>query len=239
MIIENALVGSGTERFETHATTPLHGVRSTATTVAARSEIVGESPALKEVLRLVGLVASSAATVLITGETGTGKELVARAIHERSPRRQGPFVAVNCGAIPATLVASELFGHEKGAFTGALQRRVGRFEQAGGGTLFLDEIAELPMETQTALLRVLQEREFERVGGERPIRTDARIVAATNRDLATEVAEGRFRADLYYRINVVPIAMPPLRDRKEDIPRLVDHVDHSRRARRRRYGAYW
>jgi len=230
MMIENAFVGSGTERFETPATTHLHGVRSTPTT-AARSAIVGESPALQEVLRLAGLVAPSAATVLITGETGTGKELVARAIHERSPRRQGPFVAVNCGAIPATLVASELFGHEKGAFTGALQRRVGRFEQAGGGTLFLDEIAELPMEAQTALLRVLQEREFERVGGERPIRTDVRIVAATHRDLATEVAEGRFRADLYYRINVVPIAMPPLRDRKEDIPRLVAHfVERSARS---------
>jgi transcriptional regulator with GAF, ATPase, and Fis domain len=229
MNIENAFVGSGTERFETHAPT-LHGVRSPATT-AAHSAIVGESPALREVLRLVGLVAPSAATVLITGETGTGKELVARAIHERSPRQKSPFVAVSCAAIPATLIASELFGHERGAFTGASQRRIGRFEQAGSGTLFLDEIAELPMETQTALLRVLQEREFERVGGERPIRTDARIVAATNRDLATEVAEGRFRADLYYRINVVPIVMPPLRDRKEDIPRLVDYfVDRSARS---------
>ena len=231
MLIENTVVETGAERFETPGRAHRLDALSAATTAIGRSDIIGESPALREVLRLVGLVAPSAATVLITGETGTGKELVVRAIHERSPRQNRPFVAVNCGAIPVTLIASEMFGHERGAFTGASQRRIGRFEQAGSGTIFLDEITELPMETQTALLRVLQEREFERVGGERPIRTDVRIVAATNRNLEVEVADGRFRADLFYRINVVPIVMPPLRDRKEDIPRLVDYfVDRSARS---------
>jgi transcriptional regulator with GAF, ATPase, and Fis domain len=223
MIHETSVVQTGTKAFLTHDTSHLHGARPRGRTDTDPGAIVGESPVLQEVLQLVGLVAPSDATVLITGETGTGKELVARALHAGSPRRLRPFVAVNCGAIPATLIASELFGHEQGAFTGAAQRRAGRFEQAAGGTLFLDEIAELPLETQTALLRVLQEHEFERVGGERTIRADVRIVAATNRDVAAEVTAGRFRADLFYRINVVPIAMPPLRDRKEDIPGLVRH----------------
>jgi transcriptional regulator with GAF, ATPase, and Fis domain len=190
---------------------------------AGRYEIVGRSLALREVLQLVDLVGGSTATVLITGETGTGKELVARAIHQRSPRLHRPFVVVNCGAIPPSLAASELFGHEKGAFTGALQRRVGRFEQAAGGTLFLDEIGELPLEIQAVLLRVLQEREFERIGGGPSIRADVRLVAATNRRLDEEVAAGRFRADLFYRLNVVPIEMPALRARREDIPLLAQH----------------
>jgi formate hydrogenlyase transcriptional activator len=203
----------------------------TAGTAARRAQaIVGRSPALREVLHLVDLVAGTDATVLISGETGTGKELVARAIHEQSTRRNGPLVSVNLAAIPASLIASELFGHEKGAFTGALQRRLGRFEMAEGGTLFLDEVGELPPEAQVALLRVLQEGEIERVGSGRPIRTNVRVVAATHRNLEEEVAAGRFRADLYYRLNVVPVAIPPLRDRTEDIPLLVRHfVDRSAR----------
>jgi formate hydrogenlyase transcriptional activator len=186
-------------------------------------EIVGASPTLTAVLSRVSKVASSDSTVLITGETGTGKELVARAIHRRSPRASRAFVAVNCAAIPRDLVASELFGHEKGAFTGAVQRRLGRFELADGGTIFLDEVGELSPETQVALLRVLQEREFERVGGRDRIRVDVRVIAATNRDLSAEVADGTFRQDLFYRLNVFPLEMPPLRDRREDIPVLVEY----------------
>ena len=186
-------------------------------------EIVGSSPALRTVISRIAKVAPTASTVLITGETGTGKELVARAIHRHSSRCSGPFVSVNCAAIPRDLIASELFGHEKGAFTGALQRRLGKFEVAEGGTIFLDEVGELPAETQIALLRVLQEREFERVGGNQAIRTDVRVIAATNRDLQAAIATGTFRSDLFYRLNVFPIEVPPLRARREDIPMLVEY----------------
>jgi len=186
-------------------------------------EIVGTSPALAAVLSRVSKVAASDSTVLITGETGTGKELVARAVHRRSRRTSRGFVAVNCAAIPRDLIASELFGHEKGAFTGALQRRLGRFEVADGGTIFLDEVGELSSETQVALLRVLQEREFERVGGRDRIRVDVRVIAATNRDLSAAVADGTFRQDLFYRLNVFPVEMPALRERREDIPVLVEY----------------
>src|SRR5271155_5094696 len=186
-------------------------------------EIVGSSGALQKVLSLVSKVAPTDATVLITGETGTGKELVARAIHRRSRRSSRAFVSVNCAAIPRDLIASELFGHEKGSFTGALQRRVGRFELAEGGTIFLDEIGELPTETQIALLRVLQEREFDRVGGSHAIRANVRVIAATNRDLEASIAAGSFRGDLFYRINVFPIEIPPLRQRKDDILILVEY----------------
>jgi len=186
-------------------------------------EIIGDSPALRAVLESVEQVAPTDASVLIAGETGTGKELIARAIHRRSPRAKGPLVQVNCSAIPATLLASELFGHERGAFTGAFERRKGRFEQAHGGTLFLDEIGELPAEMQVMLLRVLQQREFERLGSGQTVRVDVRIVAATNRDLAAEVQAGLFRSDLFYRLNVFPIRVPALRERPADIPLLVAH----------------
>jgi PAS domain S-box-containing protein len=186
-------------------------------------EIVGTSPALRTVLSGISKVAPSDSTVLITGETGTGKELVARAIHRRSQRCGRAFVSVNCAAIPRDLVLSELFGHEKGAFTGAMQRRLGRFELADGGTIFLDEVGELPPETQVALLRVLQEREFERVGGGQPIHVDVRVIAATNRDLKTAVANANFRQDLFYRLNVFPLEVPPLRERKPDILMLVEY----------------
>jgi PAS domain S-box-containing protein len=189
--------------------------------VSMFEEIVGKSPALQAVLTRVAKVAPADTTVLITGETGTGKELIARAIHKRSPRASRAFVSVNCAAIPTTLIAAELFGHEKGAFTGALQRRLGRFELADGGTIFLDEVGELPAETQVALLHVLQEREFERIGGNRTIQADVRVIAATNRDLQKAIADGAFRSDLFYRLNVIPIEIPALRERKEDIPALV------------------
>jgi DNA-binding NtrC family response regulator len=186
-------------------------------------EIVGESPALQTVLARVTKVAPTDSSVLVTGETGTGKELIARAIHNRSQRAARAFVSVNCAAIPTTLISSELFGHEKGAFTGATQRRLGRFELAEGGTIFLDEVGELPPETQIALLRVLQEREFERIGGNKVIRANVRVIAATNRDLQQLIEEGAFRDDLYYRLNVFPIEMPALRQRREDIPLLVEY----------------
>ena len=187
-------------------------------------EIVGSSEALRKVLAQVAKVAPVDSTVLILGETGTGKELIARAIHKRSKRSSRAFIRVNCAAIPQSLIASELFGHEKGAFTGALQKRLGRFELADGGTIFLDEIGELPAETQIALLRVLQEREFERVGASQPISVDVRVLAATNRDLKAAVAAGAFRQDLFYRLNVFPIQIPSLRERADDIPLLVEYL---------------
>jgi len=187
-------------------------------------EIVGSSQSLRKVLKAVDKVAATDSTVLILGETGTGKELIARAIHKRSPRSARAFIRMNCGAIPPTLIASELFGHEKGAFTGALERRIGRFEAADGGTLFLDEIGDLPAETQITLLRVLQEREFERIGSTKPVKVDVRVLAATHSDLATDVEEGTFRRDLYYRLNVFPISVPPLRKRIDDIPLLTEYL---------------
>jgi formate hydrogenlyase transcriptional activator len=187
-------------------------------------EIVGSSPSLRKVLKSVDKVAATDSTVLILGETGTGKELIARAIHKRSRRSTRAFIRVNCAAIPQALIASELFGHEKGAFTGAVERRVGRFETADGGTLLLDEIGDLPPETQIALLRVLQEREFERVGNVNPIPIDVRVLAATNKDLGAAVADGTFRQDLYYRLNVFPVSIPPLRERTDDIPLLVEYL---------------
>jgi formate hydrogenlyase transcriptional activator len=187
-------------------------------------EIVGSSDALRKVLEQVSKVAPTDSTVLIQGETGTGKELIARAIHNRSKRANRAFIRVNCGAIPPSLIASELFGHEKGSFTDALQRRLGRFESADGGTIFLDEIGELPAETQVALLRVLQEREFERVGGNQPISIDVRVLTATNKDLKAAVAEGTFRRDLFYRLNVFPIHVPGLRERRDDIPLLAEYL---------------
>jgi DNA-binding NtrC family response regulator/PAS domain-containing protein len=198
-------------------------LREEIDTASMFEEIVGASPALTTVLSHVSKVARTDSTVLITGETGTGKELVARAIHRRSRRASRAFVAVNCAAIPRDLIASELFGHEKGAFTGAVQRRLGRFELADGGTIFLDEVGELSSETQVALLRVLQEYQFERLGGRDRIQVDVRVIAATNRDLTAAVADGTFREDLFYRLNVFPLEMPPLRERQEDIPVLMEY----------------
>jgi two-component system response regulator AtoC len=190
---------------------------------AGFEEMVGTSPAMREVFAMVEQVAGADATVLLRGETGTGKELVARAIHRRSPRRDRTFVAVNCTAIPRELMESEFFGHEKGAFTGATGRRIGRFEQASGSTLFLDEVGDLDLAIQAKLLRVLQEQELTRVGGQASVKVDVRIVAATNRELEALVREGRFRDDLYYRLNVIPIRLPPLRERPSDLPALMEH----------------
>ena len=200
-----------------------------------REEIIGESPALKEVLRQVEIVAPTDATVLLQGETGTGKERLARAVHQLSVRQDHAFVTVNCAAIPSGLLESELFGHERGAFTGALVQQLGRFELAHQGTLFLDEIGDLPLELQPKLLRVLQEQAFERLGSTRTQRVDVRLVAATNRELAQLVDAGHFRADLYYRLNVFPLTIPPLRQRPEDLPLLVHHfVRHYARQLRKR-----
>lgn len=190
-------------------------------------EIIGQSDAIKYVLFKINQVAPTDSTVLVTGETGTGKELVARAIHAGSSRKDRPLIKVNCGALSPTLIESELFGHEKGAFTGAIGRKQGRFELASGGTIFLDEIGELPPELQVKLLRVIQENEFERLGGSKTIKVDVRIIAATNRNLKLEVEQGAFREDLWYRLNVYPITMPPLRQHKEDIPLLVEHFVHT------------
>jgi formate hydrogenlyase transcriptional activator len=186
-------------------------------------DIVGESASLRAILEQVETVAPTESTVLVCGETGTGKELIARAVHDLSPRKSRTFVKLNCAAIPTGLLESELFGHEKGAFTGAISQRIGRFELAHQGTLFLDEVGDIPLELQPKLLRVLQEQEFERLGGTKTIRVNVRLVAATNRDLAEMISDGRFRSDLYYRLNVFPIALPPLRERTDDIPRLVRH----------------
>ena len=188
-----------------------------------RFRLIGQSPAIQQIYGVVEKVANTPSTVLITGESGTGKELIARALHENSSRHAGPFIKINCAAIPKTLMESELFGYDKGAFTGAVGAKPGRFELAHGGTLFLDEIGEIPIEMQVKLLRVLQESEFERVGGIKTIKVDVRLVTATNRDLLAEIGAGNFREDLFYRLNVVPIHIPPLRERREDIPLLVDH----------------
>src|SRR5882672_6313097 len=206
-------------------TRELRGADATSTpgARAARFGIIGVSPGIAELYAILQRVADTPTTVLITGESGTGKELVARALHEHSGRKEKPFIKVNCAAIPKELIESELFGYERGAFTGAVASKPGRFELANGGTLFLDEIGEIPIEMQVKLLRALQESEFERVGGIKTIRVDVRLVAATNRDLYKEVESGGFRKDLYYRLNVVPIVLPPLRDRKSDIPQLVKH----------------
>jgi formate hydrogenlyase transcriptional activator len=189
----------------------------------SESELIGSRSGLRDVYNSVKLVARTGCTVLIQGESGTGKELIAKAIHEQSLRNRGPFIKVNCAAMPAGLLESELFGHERGAYTGAINQTTGRFQLADQGTLFLDEIGDLPLELQPKLLRVLQEQEFERLGGSRTIRVDVRVIAATNQNLAQMVDERRFRADLFYRLNVFPIALPPLRDRREDIPPLVQH----------------
>ncbi len=188
-----------------------------------RFRLVGQSPAIRQIYAVVEKVANTPSTVLISGESGTGKELIARALHENSARHAGPFIKINCAAIPKTLMESELFGYDKGAFTGAVGAKPGRFELAHAGTLFLDEIGEIPVEMQVKLLRVLQESEFERVGGIKTIKVDVRLVAATNRDLLAEVGMGTFREDLFYRLNVVPIHIPPLRERREDIPLLAEH----------------
>jgi two-component system, NtrC family, response regulator AtoC len=191
---------------------------------AGEPEMIGQGPAMREVFKAIGRAAATDEPVLIAGESGTGKELVASALHQHSRRAGGPFVRVNCGALPEGLIESELFGHERGAFTGADRTRPGRFERAAGGTIFLDEIGELPAMAQAKLLRVLQQREFERVGGTETLKTDARVVSATHRDLPREVAAGRFREDLYYRLNVIRIAIPPLRDRPEDVGPLAEHI---------------
>jgi len=196
---------------------------SEAPAEAERPEIIGEAPAMQQVFRIIGRLVNSEANVLITGESGTGKELVARALHRHSPRARGPFIALNTAAVPSELLESELFGHERGAFTGAVERRLGRFEEAEGGTLFLDEIGDMPSGLQTRLLRVLAEGEYQRVGGRQLLHADVRIVAATHQDLPQLIADGRFREDLYHRLNVVPIQLPPLRERREDIPALARH----------------
>ena len=198
-------------------------LRGRVEAAAGFGELIGKDPKMQVVYKLIEDVAPSDATILIQGESGTGKELVARAIHAHSSRSAGPFVVINCSAYPATLLESELFGHEKGAFTGALRQKAGRFEQAHGGTVFLDEVGDIPLPAQVKLLRVLQTRKFERVGGEQTVTVDVRVLAATHKNLVQEVKNGNFREDLFYRLNVIPINLPPLRERKNDIPLLVEH----------------
>ncbi len=221
--VENALAFHEIEALKDQLAKEKAYLEEEARTEHDFGEIVGESPALRRALKQAETVAATDSTVLIRGETGTGKELIARALHELSPRKARTFVKLNCAAIPTGLLESELFGHEKGAFTGAISQKVGRFELAHQGTLFLDEVGDIPPELQPKLLRVLQEQEFERLGGTKTIKVDVRLVAATHRDLAAMVAESRFRADLYYRLNVFPVALPPLRERPDDVPRLVRH----------------
>jgi formate hydrogenlyase transcriptional activator len=221
--VENALAFDCIEKLKEKLTREKFYLEEEIRTEHNFDEIVGESAALRRVLKEVETVAPSDSTVLIRGETGTGKELIARALHQLSPRRDRTFVKLNCAAIPTGLLESELFGHEKGAFTGAITQKVGRFELAHQGTLFLDEVGDIPPELQPKLLRVLQEQEFERLGSTRTVRVDVRLVAATNRDLAQMAANGQFRNDLYYRLNVIPLLLPPLRERRDDIPRLVRH----------------
>jgi formate hydrogenlyase transcriptional activator len=221
--VNNAIANEEIRKLRDRLEAENAALRSALGQVPWTHELIGNTLPLKRVLSAIEQVAETDATILITGETGTGKELVARAIHRRSARANGPLIKVNCSAIPETLLASELFGHERGAFTGAAERRKGRFEQAHGGTLFLDEVGEMPPETQIMLLRVLQEREFERLGGTQTVQVDVRIVAATNQGLEQQVAEGKFRSDLYYRLNVFPIHVPSLRDRIDDVPLLIGH----------------
>ena len=221
--IANAQAFEAVETLRDHLEQERDYLRDEVQEVGTFGEILGQSQALQRVLRQVAMVAPTDATVLILGESGTGKELIARAIHQRSPRAAMPLVRVNCASIPRDLFESEFFGHVRGAFTGASRDRVGRFQLADGGTIFLDEVGEIPLELQVKLLRVLQEGEFERVGDERTRRVDVRVIAATNRDLRQEVADGRFRLDLYYRLGVFPMEMPPLRDRCEDVPLLITH----------------
>ncbi|MHB8077775.1 MAG: sigma 54-interacting transcriptional regulator [Candidatus Krumholzibacteriia bacterium] len=223
MAVANALAYEEILRLRDRLAQENVALREEVDTRGMFEEIVGRSAALRKVLERVQLVAGTDATVLILGETGTGKELIARAIHRRSTRAAGPLVSVNCAALPNSLISSELFGHERGAFTGAVQRRVGRFELATDGSIFLDVIGDVPADIQVSLLRVLQEGEFDRVGGARPVRTNARVIAATHRDLTAAVAAGTFRSDLFFRINVFPIELPPLRERAEDIPLLVEY----------------
>jgi two-component system, NtrC family, response regulator HydG len=231
--IERALEARDTkaqnERLERHNEI----LRGEVDAARGSDEIVGQSEAVRRVFQVIDKVAPSDSSVLIFGESGTGKELVARALHRRSPRNGGPFVKVNCGALTETLLESELFGHEKGAFTGAIRRKLGRFELADRGTLFLDEIGDITPGLQLKLLRVLQEREFERVGGEETIHVDVRVVTATHRNLLEEVRAGRFREDLYYRLHIIPLNLPPLRERLDDIPLLVTHFLEKLRARTR------
>jgi formate hydrogenlyase transcriptional activator len=224
--VENALAFDCIEKLKEKLTQEKVYLEEEIRTEHNFEEIVGESAALRRILKEVETVAPTDSTVLIRGETGTGKELIARALHQLSPRRNRTFVKLNCAAIPSGLLESELFGHEKGAFTGAIVQKVGRFELAHQGTLFLDEVGDIPPELQPKLLGVLQEQEFERLGSTRTVRVDVRLVAATNRDLAQMVADGQFRNDLYYRLNVFPVVMPPLRERRDDIPRLVRHFVH-------------